>query len=212
MLKEKNKKIVFISVVVLFVILAYYNQFNQKPNNYRPNKKGELTVLEDLNTGSSNELNEKIIVHLTGEVNNAGIYELKKDARLLDLIKAAGGLKEKADLKNINLAEAIFDGQKIIIPKINNQSNDLLRRSLAKEELNFNDLYNSSAESSNLININRADQKELEKLSGIGPSKAAAILKYRKEKGRFSKKEDLLEITGIGEKTLANIEEEISLR
>lgn len=210
MLKEKHKKIIFLFLVILFVILAYYNQFDQESDNYKP-KKEELNILKDFNNNNSKELNNKIIVHLTGEVNHPGIYKLKENARLLDLIKAAGGLKAEADLKSINLAEGIFDGQKIIIPKINKEKDFLLEMGSVEVESDFNGFHNSSS-ANKLININQAEQKELEKLTGIGPSKAAAIIKYRKEKGKFSKKEDLLEIGGIGEKTLANIEKEIRLR
>lgn len=212
MSKNKIKKTLFISAVILFGFLTYYNQLNQTAeNNFA--LADNSNNLEAFASSSSEKEKSKIIVHLTGEVNNAGIYSLNEDARLVDLIKAAGGLKEKADLKQINLAENIFDGQKIIIPQIIAENDYSTESQLGKENLSFKNLYSYNSKKSNdLININKAAQSELEKLTGVGPSKASAMIKYREENGRFIQKEDLLKINGIGEKTFANIKNEIRLR
>lgn len=199
-------------IIVVILILAHYNQNIQQNNALN----SELNILEarkkDVDQNKE-EAGNKIIVHLSGAVQNAGVYRLNESDRLVDLIKAAGGLKENADLTKINLAEKLYDGQKLIIPDLKN-NNDLFKKhsnNLKQDQGVLNNNYSSSA-ADEFININQADQSELEKLSGIGPSKAAAIIKYREENSRFNKKEELLEISGIGEKTLENIEDEIVLR
>ncbi|MBQ2092159.1 MAG: helix-hairpin-helix domain-containing protein [Clostridia bacterium] len=62
-----------------------------------------------------------------------------------------------------------------------------------------------------LININTATAEELETLKGIGPAKAEAIVAYREQNGPFSSVDDLVNVTGIGEKTLANIRDKITV-
>ena len=209
-----NKKIVFaLLIVLLFLITAHYNQNIHE--NYALDAENDLSLLETEKEAESDfdEQELQIIVHLAGAVKNAGVYKLNKSDRLVDLIKAAGGLKENADLERTNLAEKLYDGQKLIIPEIrkSNIKNKVkeLSNSQSEQQKIFNN-YSVSNEST-LININQAGQNELEKLSGIGPSKAAAIIKYREQNDYFTQKDDLLKVSGIGEKTLENIKDEIVL-
>ena len=215
----KNSKIIGFSIVALLLLsLSYYSQnidqgrvLNSEHNLSLLDKGG---AVENLNLNSKEKEENQIVVHLAGAVKNAGVYKLNKSDRLVDLIKAAGGLKKKADLNQINLAEKLYDGQKLTIPvlitNMDQKSNSEVF-SFPKDERNLINNY-SSTSSNNLVNINQADQSDLEKLSGIGPAKAAAIIKYRKENSYFSKKNDLLKISGIGEKTLENIRDEIVLQ
>jgi competence protein ComEA len=211
----KNKKGIFILFsAVLFLAFSYYNQDSDQISKL--NSENKLNILEaaDLQNNSSvKEAKEIIVVHLAGAVKNAGVYKLDKNDRLVDLIKAAGGLKDNADLTQINLAEKLYDGQKFTVAEIKKTEDKTtlinLKAKNSKERIDRN--FNSS-DNSSFININQADQSQLEKLSGIGASKAAAIIKYREEKSYFSEKEDLLKISGIGEKTLENIRDEIVLQ
>jgi competence protein ComEA len=135
------------------------------------------------------------------------VYSLPAEARLVDLIELAGGMTAQADLAQVNLAQDLRDSEKVIIPVLPQLDLDTGRKEVALIAANPD----QTSTNQPLININQASQAELEKLSGIGPSKAAAILKYRKQQGKFSDKNDLLNISGIGEKTLANIIDEICL-
>lgn len=213
-----STKQILILVTIFFVLgLAYYNQIASQKEVL--NKASSLT-LEVNSTAADKTLeqneNRQIIVHLSGEVKNPGVYKLKNKERLIDLIKAAGGLGAKADLDQINLAEKIADGQKIVIPSILNRKLNKTNGSELIEAVNSNSNKKVFANFSNpvqneLVNINKADQRSLESLSGIGPAKAKAIIKYRQQK-LFNKKEDLLNISGIGEKTLEKLENEITLQ
>lgn len=209
-----NKKIVFaLLIVLLFLITAHYNQNIHE--NYALDAENDLSLLETEKEAKSDfdEQELKIIVHLAGAVKNAGVYKLNKSDRLVDLIKAAGGLKENADLERINLAEKLYDGQKLIIPEIRKSSIKNKVKELSNSQSEQQKIFNnySVSNESTLININQAGQNELEKLSGIGPSKAAAIIKYREQNDYFTQKDDLLKVSGIGEKTLENIKDEIVL-
>lgn len=208
MLKNTNKKVFIITAVILLFIFSYYKQNYDQEQLL--NSENEMNILA---TNTKKKTNRKeIVVHLSGAVNKPGVYRLNSEKRLVDLITAAGGLEKNADLNKINLAEKIFDGQKIVIPKIN-QTKDLILKNSLDQKSRFNNLTNYSSQgSSDLIDINQADQSDLEKLSGIGPAKAAAIIKHREENGNYKQKKDLLDVSGIGKKTLANIEDEIRLR
>ncbi|MGP3779790.1 helix-hairpin-helix domain-containing protein [Halanaerobium saccharolyticum] len=210
----KNKKLIFIFLAALLLVLGYYNQEGEKVTEL--DSKNNLQVLKTGSfpqNASAEPADKSIVVHLAGAVKNAGVYKLDKNDRLVDLIKAAGGLTENADLTKLNLAEKLFDGQKLIVAdkSKNNDFKKIGNSNIESTEEIVIGNYSNSKHSS-LININQASQSQLEELSGIGPSKAAAIIKYRDENSYFSSKEDLLKISGIGEKTLENIRNEIVLQ
>jgi competence protein ComEA len=183
------------------------------------NAKHEIIITElndDINLESKSFIDEekknkeaeedrKIIIHIVGEVKRAGVYELYDDSRVIDALKAAGGETEKADLNSINLAAPIFDGDKIFVPSINIAINEDGNAGLEMSEY-------ISGKDNDKININRASVEELQALSGIGPSKAENIIKYREENGKFKELNELLNVNGIGEKTLENIKDKLTLR
>ncbi|PUU92172.1 helix-hairpin-helix domain-containing protein [Halanaerobium sp.] len=210
----RNKKLIFVFLAALLLVFGYYTQEGEKVTEL--DSKNNLQVLETGSfpqNASTEPADKSIVVHLAGAVKNAGVYKLDKNDRLVDLIKAAGGLTENADLTKLNLAEKLFDGQKLIVAdkSKNNEFKKIGNSNIESTEEIVIGNYSNSKHSS-LININQASQSQLEELSGIGPSKAAAIIKYRDENSYFSSKEDLLKISGIGEKTLENIRNEIVLQ
>lgn len=154
----------------------------------------ESQAIED-----TDQIEEKIsfIIDIKGEVIEPGVYEVDTEARVNDAIQQAGGFTEEADQESINLAQKTQDEMIIIVPKIGDNNNVI-------EGIN-------SIESDQ-VNINYATQEEIETLNGIGPSKALAIVQYREENGFFQSVEDLLNVTGIGEKTLENIKDNIQVR
>ncbi|WP_096270706.1 helix-hairpin-helix domain-containing protein [Paucisalibacillus globulus] len=146
---------------------------------------------EDL---SSKELEQgQLIVDVKGEVKQPGVYEMAADTRVKDVIKRAGGFTGEADQYEINLAQKLFDEMILIVPKLG-------------EENTSNTVIKSSK-----VRINYATVEEIQKLPGIGPSKAKAIVEYRDEIGYFQSAQDLLNVSGIGEKTLESLLEEIQI-
>lgn len=194
------KKCIFVGVIVLFLIIVaiIYNNHN---NNYN-----EITS-EDvyLNVKENNVIEESIvIVHITGEVNNPGIIKIAQNSRLVDVIEAAGGLTENADINKINLAYIISDGQKIYIPNINENIENYINNEPGEGIIDDTNLGNN-----NLVNINTATQTELETLTGIGPSIALKIINYRKENGKFKNIEDIKNVPGIGNSKYESIKNNI---
>lgn len=155
-------------------------------------------------TDEQNETNvgvqEVIVVDIKGSVKKPGVYELAHDKRVHDAIQVAGGFTETADQTQINLAQRLQDEMVIYVPK---KGED---RRLMNEAVS-----NHISEGTKKIRINTATLEEITTLNGIGPKKAQAIIDYRDEHGLFKTIEDLLEIPGIGEKTVENIKEFIQL-
>lgn len=142
-----------------------------------------------------------LMVDVAGAVKEPGVYELPVGSRLQDAIQLAGGLLPDADSTAVNMAEKVIDGQKVIIPQIGEK---VATRSESPAT--------TSPTISQPLNINTASQTELESLPGIGPAKASAIIEYRTTNGPFASLEDLLEVSGIGEKICADIKELIVIQ
>ncbi|MFW5891174.1 MAG: helix-hairpin-helix domain-containing protein [Halanaerobiales bacterium] len=170
------------------------NSVNNEKINYQKNITGEQ---------NKNELKDEIIlvVYITGAVKKPGVYEMEEESRVFELIKKAGGEKTNADLEKINLAETLEDEEQIYIPYIGEEENNSLNSPSVSNTFN----------NSEKININKADINELEKLNGIGPSKAESIVKYRDNNGKFKSIEQLLDVPGIGPSTLEKIKDELIL-
>ena len=155
----------------------------------------------------TNDLEGKIIVHITGEVKNTGILVLKEEARIADAIESAGGATEEADLNKINLAYTLKDGQKIYIPNKEDEENIEYITEGSGNNVSVENGDESEMKEKIKININTASQAELEELPGIGEAIASRIIEHREENGRFNKIEDLLNVKGIGDAKFAEIKE-----
>lgn len=159
----------------------------------------EETDVSDIETGSDSKTEEAIYADISGCVVNPGVYQVEEGTRLFQLIEKAGGLTENADTESINRAETVSDGQKIII----------YEKGLISESYDVNQI---QKDSSGKININKADETQLQEIPGVGPVTAERIIQYRKETGRFSSIEDIKNVSGIGEKTFEKIREHITVR
>ena len=134
----------------------------------------------------------EVVVDVAGKVRHPGVYHLPAGARVIDALEAAGGPRRGVDLAQINLARVLADGEQILILK-------------APERASRSTLGSSSGTPGGPVNINRADQSLLETLPGVGPVTAAAIVSWREQNGRFSSVDDLVEVSGIGDATLARL-------
>lgn len=148
------------------------------------------------------EATESIVVDVKGQVNVPGVYTLPTGSRVLDAIQMAGGLMPTAEEKSLNLAAKVIDEMVIYVHAIGETENPAL----------FPDVPATRESQMSLVNINTANEDELMSLSGIGPSKAKAIITYREEKGFFQTTEDIKDVTGIGKQTFENLKDFISIK
>ena len=194
-LMQHKKKIMQIGAVVLILIvaIAIYAAGHSDKND-------DIDIAQNNNEAPAAVQNEEkeVIIDICGAVNDSKVVTLPAGARVEDAIKAAGGITDEADLSGINRAAVLTDGEKIYIPTADEVERGI---ELPSTESNIS--------SDDSININEATAEELETLNGIGPVTAEKIIQYRTEYGKFEKKEDLMEVNGIGEKTYAQIKDKI---
>lgn len=199
------EKGIFLGVIVIIVIggVIYYNHCKE---NNSINENTEEIYYE---TKEKTEEQENfIVIHITGEIKTPGIIKIKENSRLADAIEAAGGLTENADINKINLAYIISDGQKIYIPNINDKTEDYVNSEAGNGVI----IENMESNNKKLVNINTATQAELETLTGIGASTALKIINYRKENGKFNNIEEIKNVSGIGEAKYEVIKNNICVR
>ena len=217
---NKKNKILLIVIVAIVAISSYYFIFDRK-EEWLNNQEQNLEIKEEIKTNdqienNSNEQqlekNENIIVHVSGAVNKEGIVELKNNSRIIDAIDKAGGLKDEADITNINLAYIIEDGMKIHIPsKEEKESTIIVESNIDSGTVEQSTEIKSNNNKKLKININTATKTDLETLPGIGESTALKIIEYRKEKGKFKLIEDIKQVNGIGENKFNKIKELITV-
>ena len=146
-----------------------------------------------------------ILVYVAGAVQRPGVFPLPPESRMVDAVRAAGGFMEGADLNQVNLAQALKDGDRIDIPGLS---------PFATPQLTIGDsglLVTPTPPGGTPVNINTATVELLETLPGIGPTTAQAIVDYRQENGPFITVDDLLKIPGIGPTTLEELRGLISV-
>ncbi len=191
-----GKKEWIIAIIVSFAIgftLGYHTRYR----GVNTENKEEISI----------ETENKIYVHVVGEVKNPGVYEMSLGDRVFHAIDKAGGATEDADLTSINLAEKLKDGEKIIVysKEMLNSNVDVSEKTASENQK----MYFKSQ--SNLININTASREELETLPGIGEVLSQRIIDYRRTNGYFKSIEEIKEVSGIGEKKFEAIKDLITV-
>ena len=142
-----------------------------------------------------------IYVDVKGEVHHPGVYQMKAENRVKDLIEAAGGVTPLADDQKLNLAQLLEDQMVIVVPKKGEEVNSELAQAPTSQK--------KEVGKEGKVNINTATVEELKTLKGIGGKKAEAIIEYRKQNGSFKNKEELMKVRGIGKKLYESFEERV---
>ena len=157
--------------------------------------------------------NGSMPVYICGEVVNPGVYYVTNGAIINDVLGKCGGFTSDANTCVVNLAQIVNPNEKIIVPKLgeeidkNLNSYENIKRCDNQPAESVEDTHNSSA----LININTASKDELMKLNGIGSSKAEAIINYREENGGYKDINEIVNVSGIGDKTFEKIMQDITI-
>jgi len=156
----------------------------------------------------------RLVVHVSGAVVTEGLVELADGARLADAITAAGGPTATADVHRLNLATPLVDGMHIRVPEAGEEGAAATRPLIETAETRVvtggNDDGRPGADDQR-IDVNQADVTELQRLPGIGPAIAAAIVAWRDDNGPFDSVDDLLDVPGIGPAKLAAIEDQVAV-
>lgn len=135
-----------------------------------------------------------IFVHILGAVERPGLYELREGDRAIDAVAAAGGFTDAADQAQLNLARFVVDGEQIVVPVIGETPAGA-----------------PGVTAQGKVNINTADEAALDTLPRVGPAMAARIIAWREANGRFTAIEDLMNVTGIGDKTFEGLKDLVTV-
>lgn len=176
-----KKKFIYLAIIFIFSITGCKDNSEELLRfKTSEDELGQEDTIEE----KSEKKDELLIVHVSGSVKRAGVYQLEKDKRIIDAIEKAGGLLEEADSDALNLAEKIKDGMKIYVPKKGEKPST-----------------STNLKSQSYIDLNLAEKEELMTLPGVGEKTADKIIAYR-EAQPFEKVEDLLKVSGFGKKKM----------
>lgn len=213
MVEEKWKHLLLLMIgVIVLLILLLVNKEAVAEKETAPAEMYEELLADEAETNDSSatskeieeeddEKNLDIMVDVKGAVLHPGVYKMQADERVIDAIQMAGGLMGTAEERNINFAQILVDQMVIYVPEIGEESFEGASP-ISQPENETNQ---------EKVDINTADKQTLTTLSGIGDSKADAIIRYREESGFFETIEDIKNVPGIGDATFENIKEFIRI-
>ncbi|SFD67218.1 competence protein ComEA [Bacillus sp. OV194] len=200
------RKLRYILPAAACLLAAIFYFAGKMPDEVEPAQGIPVELME--NKGAASKItpiakdadSQRIEIDIKGAVRKPGVYEMKQGDRVIDAVNRAGGFSKKAEEKGVNLSARVKDEMLLYIP------------AKGEERLPVGpDAGGQDGGGTTKVNINSAAEQELETLNGIGPSKAKAIMAYREENGPFKTIEDLLNVPGIGEKSLENMKEQIEV-
>lgn len=188
-------------------------------------KKAEITE-SDQSLAIQQPVSRTIYVDVCGAVVNPGVYELSLDSRVFQAIEKAGGYLPGAAASYLNRARSLYDGQQIYVPtqeEVDSQTIPLTQDETAQDRVVQAGTAQTGTAADNTadgtettqagqrINLNTADVSQLSTLTGVGESKALAIIAYREENGPFTSIEDIMNVPGIKEGTYEKIKDKIAI-
>ena len=188
-------------------------------------KKAEITE-SDQSLAIQQPVSRTIYVDVCGAVVNPGVYELSLDSRVFQAIEKAGGYLPGAAASYLNRATSLYDGQQIYVPtheEVDSQTIPLTQDETAQDGVVQAGTAQTGTAADNTadgtettqagqrINLNTADVSQLSTLTGVGESKALAIIAYREENGPFTSIEDIMNVPGIKEGTYEKIKDKIAI-
>ena len=199
-LRQNVKSIILAFVCSLVLIIGGLFYFNQnKTEDYSGVSFSNISnETNNKDEKAENRHDEKIFVDVKGAVKHPGVFETTKDKRVKDLIEEAGGLLDDSDTSTLNLSQKVKDQMVIYVLKHGEKPKQISDGGI-------------SSSSGDVININTANLEQLMKISGVGKTKAEAIISYREKNGDFKKKEDITKVHGIGKATFEKIKDKIEV-
>lgn len=222
LLEENKKKILIVGVICVTIVIGiaiYFFMQSEEEEfiNFEDfeNNVGNVENIENVVQDEIVEELEKIVVHISGQVANPGVISLDEGSRLIDAINLSGGLTSKADISKVNLAYILEDAQKIYIPSIEDKDETIY---ISEDSGNTGVVTSGNGQTSTkkeeelMVNINTANEEQLEQLPGIGTSIATRIVNYRKENGKFNSIEDIKNVSGIGDAKFNKIKDNICVK
>jgi competence protein ComEA len=210
-MKFNKKYIVYIGVIAVLLVGVFSVNYLYQPNE---TINSDIALVDDVTTEiTNNEEDNYFYIDIKGCVKNPGVYKVNDHMIVNDAIKLSGGLTKNASTKNINLASKLKEGMVIYIYSKYELTNTTTATTSITNDVyysNNSDVQNTTSSISGKVNINTATKEQLMSISGVGESKAIAIIEYRNS-NRFNTIEDIMNVSGIGESLFAKIKEYITV-
>ena len=239
-MKHIKKYIKFVFLILTIIIITGGILLKIKLTNNKDKIKTEEIKYSKKEEKIETEIKEpqKVFVDIKGAVNNPGVYEIEENKKVIDVINLAGNFTDNADTSLINLAKKVTNEMVIIIytkeevkkatepnqiikyvdkkcicPEIKNDAciNNSTKKESSTSSINKDITDSKDNKKDVIINLNTATLEELQTLSGIGESKAEAIIQYREEHGGFQSIEELKDVPGIGDSLYEKIKDSITI-
>lgn len=200
----KEKRIFIIMVFLVSLCGLFFTLYVTKAS------ATEAFTCPKIDEKSSNESNteDMVTIDIKGAVVSPGVYRVPSSSIVNDVITLAGGKTSEADTSNLNLSKKVSDEMVITVYTKDEIKNETKQAAIQE---NNNDTTTTNSKTSSLISINTGSLEELESIPGIGESKAKLIIQYRESCGKFTKKEELMNIKGIGESVYAKLKDYITI-
>lgn len=196
---KRNKMMIVLGLIIFGLGTGYF--LTHKSVSQAPVKndiKVESKATEKAGKSSKTAKVSVIVVDIQGAVKTPGVYRLKSGAIVQDALKMAGGLIQTADTKQLNQAKKLTDQMQIYVPVVG-------------EKGNTGSVSSSNNGDKKVVNINTATVDDFKGVSGIGPKKAEKIIAFREKNGQFQQLHDLTKVSGIGEKSLDSLKDQLTV-
>lgn len=201
--RKQQLVLLVVAAVILFTsgykVAGWYGSKEGRPGN------------EAMVPAAVYETGREVVVHVSGAVENPGVYRFSREARVSDAVEKAVTLP-RADVQGLNLAAPLKDGQKIVVPEKPAAVPE--KRDGSGDAAPVPRPPAATVKPSGKIakvNINRAGEAELDSLPGVGPALAQRIIKHREARGLFTSEEDIKSVSGVGEKLYEQLRDYISV-
>lgn len=202
---------VWLAALVMGVLVTFFVGFKYADYRHSQLDKERLAMEEMLSEDDSEEPASNqaepgvIFVHVTGSVEKPGVFQMKEGDRVFQVLEKARPTAE-ADTNQLNLAQSLVDGGKIIVPRVGEKLEELVAGCSGV-------IGGEAGNSGGKVNINTASVSELDdRLPGIGPALAQRIVDYREKNGGFKSPEEITEVPGIGDKRYEQMKDLITVR
>ncbi|WP_423342663.1 helix-hairpin-helix domain-containing protein [Melissococcus plutonius] len=195
--------IIFIALISINYTMSKSEETVKQQPTFDISKEEKKVEIDK--TEKATQQNESPYLDIKGAVKAPGMYKGKINMRVWDAIALAGGLTEEAEIKQVNFSQKIADQMVIYIPIKGEEIQEISYSTPEKTNQLNKKLENEK------VNLNQADEQQLQQLNGIGLKKAQEIIRYREEEGEFKTIEDLENVSGIGAKTVESLKDAITV-
>jgi competence protein ComEA len=193
----RHAKVLATIAVAASVLLVWW-LLSGRPETSEPAAPLAFGASTTASAGPSKAPAAELIIDVVGKVRKPGIVTVPKGSRVYQAIEAAGGLKGRVDTAALNMARVLTDGEQIVV-------------GIEPVSAPAGAAAGTPDAAGGKVNLNTATAEQLDTLPGVGPVTAQAILDWREENGRFGSVDDLLDVKGIGDATLAELRDHVSV-